>query len=169
VYLYEGWNLISVPLIQSEMNLVRVLAPITGSYDAVQWYNTTDIQDHWKHNHTQKPLFLNDLNDIDHRMGIWIHITEPGGVLFQYSGTQPSVNQTIQLFPGWNIVGFPSLTSYNRTVGLNNLTFDTHVDCIQWYDAGTKTWYFMDQDNFFVPGRGYWVHSKVDVEWEVPL
>jgi hypothetical protein len=67
------------------------------------------------------------------------------------------------------MVGYPSLSNHNRTTGLNNLTIDTHVDCIQWYDAGTKTWHFMGPDDYFVPGRGYWVHSKVDAEWEVPL
>jgi hypothetical protein len=102
-------------------------------------------------------------------MGFWIFITKPGGVEFQYQGTKPTSNQTIQLYKGWNMVGYPSLSTHNRTNGLNNLTFDTHVDAIQWHDAGTKTWHFMGPDDPIVPGRGYWVHSKVDAEWEVPL
>jgi parallel beta-helix repeat protein len=168
-YLNEGWNLISIPFIQSDENSGNVLASIKKSYTAIQWYNTTDFSDPWKHNCSLKPPNLNDLNNIDHLMGFWINITYAGGVLFEYSGTQPTSNQTIQLYKGWNMVGYPSLTSHNRTVGLNNLTFDTHVDCIQWYDAGTKTWHFMGPDDSFVPGRGYWMYSKVDAEWEVPL
>jgi hypothetical protein len=66
-------------------------------------------------------------------------------------------------------VGYPSLTSYNRSVGLNNLTFGTDVDCIQWYDAAAQTWHFMGPDDYFIPGRGYWIHSKVEATWEVPL
>ena len=37
------------------------------------------------------------------------------------------------------------------------------------YRAATQTWHFMGSDDSFVPGRGYWVHSKVEAEWEVPL
>jgi parallel beta-helix repeat protein len=169
LFLEEGWNLISVPRIQFDTNLVTVLSSISGSYNAVQWYNTTDLIDPWKHNHTSKVSTLNDLNGVNHKMGFWIFITKPGGVEFQYQGAKPTSNQTIQLYKGWNMVGYPSLSSHNRTTGLNNLTFDIQVDAIQWFDAATKTWHFMEPDDSFVPGRGYWVHSKIDGDWEVPL
>jgi hypothetical protein len=26
-----------------------------------------------------------------------------------------------------------------------------------------------DSDDLFIPGVGYWVHSKVDTVWDVPL
>jgi hypothetical protein len=167
--LLEGWNLISVPFIQSNTNITPVLSSIGGSYDAAQWFNVSDISDPWKHHHTSKASRLNDLTNIDHTMGFWIHIIEPGGAYFDYAGTPPSSNQTISLHNGWNQVGYPALRSYNRSLGLNNLTFGTHVEAIQWYDAATQTWHFMDQDDYFVPGRGYWVHSKVETSWEVPL
>jgi parallel beta-helix repeat protein len=169
LWLQEGWNLISIPLIQIEQNLVKVLESINGLYDAVQWYNVSDTQDHWKHNHIKKPSHMNDLSEINHTMGFLIHVTAQSGFIFPYKGDLLFQNQTIQLHPGWNLVGYPSLTNHNRTVGLNNLDFGADVDAIQWYDASTKTWHFMDQDDSFVPGRGYWVHSKVEAEWEVPL
>jgi parallel beta-helix repeat protein len=164
-----GWNLISIPLIQSDTNVGSVLSPISGVYDAVQKYNVSDTQDPWKHNHTMKPFDLNDFHDIDHMIGFWIRITNMGGVLFTPSGTQPSVNQTIALHIGWNLVGYPSQTSYNRTDGLNDVKFGTDVDAIYWFDASTKTWYFMNSNDPFVPGRGYWIYSKVETTWEVPL
>jgi parallel beta-helix repeat protein len=166
--LSQGWNLISIPLIQENKSISKALEMINSYYDAVQWYDLTDQFDHWKHYKIGKP-FGNDLFELNETMSFWIHITNPGETIFLYNGTQPISNQTIQLHTGWNMVGYPSLTQHNRTVGLNNLTFDTHVDRIQWYDAGTKTWHFMGPDDSFVPGRGYWVHSKVDAEWEVPL
>ena len=49
LFLYEGWNLISIPAIQPEYALSSVLSSISGLFDAVQWYNTTDLSDHWKH------------------------------------------------------------------------------------------------------------------------
>ncbi len=166
--LKQGWNLISIPLIQEIQNLSTVLQMIDGYYDAVQWYDSSNPNKPWKHNKNGK-LFGNDLSEINESMGFWIHITRPGDTIFLYNGSEPSVNQFIPFHPGWNMVGYPSLSSYNRTVGLNNLTFDTHVDAIQWYDAATQTWHFMGPDDSFVPGRGYWVHSKVDVGWEVPI
>ncbi|UCF08506.1 MAG: hypothetical protein JSW28_02115 [Thermoplasmata archaeon] len=115
VFLYYGWNLISLSFIQSDTDLDSVLLPISGFYDAVRWYNATDSNDHWKHNHTAKPSHLNDLEDIDHTMGFWIQVTEPGGVLFEYPGTKPNVSQQITLHPGWNQVGYPSPRGFNRT------------------------------------------------------
>jgi parallel beta-helix repeat protein len=166
--LLQGWNLVSIPIIQTDQTILKVLDMMNGSYDAIQWYNLSDPIDLWKHYKIGKS-FGNDLFVLNETMSFWIHITQPGYTIFLYNGTQPTSNQTIQLHPGWNMVGYPSLSSHNRTTGLNNLTFDTHVDCIQWYDAFTKTWHFMGPDDSFVPGRGYWVHSKVDAKWEVPL
>jgi parallel beta-helix repeat protein len=170
IFLYPGWNLISIPLIQIETNIDKVLLPINGSYDSVQWFNTSDKSDHWKHNHNLKPQHLNDLDDIEHRMGVWIHFTEPGKVLFEYQGTLPSHNQTIQLHKGWNMVGYPSLSRRTRTEGLNNLTFGTHVDAIWTYDPSIQKWVEMDQaQDHFLLGRGYWIHTTQECEWDVPL
>jgi parallel beta-helix repeat protein len=169
IFLYEGWNLISIPFILSDTNLGVVFNSIKGSYDAVQWYNVSDTFDHWKHNSTKKPSYLNDLNRIDHKKGIWIHITEPGGILFQYPGTKPIENQTIQIHPGWNLIGYPSLTGYNRTVALNNITFGTDVDAIWTYHASTQKWKEITALDIFEAGRGYYIHSKVTKTWIVPL
>jgi parallel beta-helix repeat protein len=169
IILYEGWNLISIPYIQPDTNLDIVLNSIKGSYDAVQWYNVSDSSDPWKHSSIKKPSHLNDLDDIHHMMGFWIHITQPGGILFQYSGIQPIENQSITLHPGWNLVGYPSLISYNRTKGLNNITFDKDVDSIWAYDTLTQKWKEIGPTDYFEIGRGYWIHAKTKCEWEVPL
>ncbi|UCG70291.1 MAG: right-handed parallel beta-helix repeat-containing protein [Thermoplasmata archaeon] len=169
IFLYQGWNLISIPFIQSDTNLGTVLNSIKGSYDAVQWFNVSDSFDPWKHNCSLKPTHLNDLNDIDHLMGFWIYITKPGGVLFEYFGIEPILNQTISLHQGWNLVGYPSLTSYNRTEGLNNLTFNTHIDAIWTYNAATQKWEEIGSSDYFEIRKGYWIHTKTKCEWEVPL
>ncbi|UCG69156.1 MAG: right-handed parallel beta-helix repeat-containing protein, partial [Thermoplasmata archaeon] len=166
--LNQGWNLISIPIIQQEQNLTEVLASTDGSYNAVQWCDNTDIKDPWKHYKVGKP-FGNDLVDINETMSFWIHITNPGDTIFIYNGTQPAENQTITLHPGWNMVGYPSPTSYNRTEGLNNLTFGQEVDLIQWYDTPNQTWHDLVENGYFKLGRGYWIHANVECEWEVPL
>jgi hypothetical protein len=169
MYLHEGWNLISIPLIQPDTNLDVVLSSINGYYDAVQWFDANDGSDSWKHEHSSKPTHLNDFNTIDHTKGLWIHITEPGGVLFEYSGTEPIENQVITLYPGWNMVGYPSLAPHTRTSGLNTLTFDTHVDAIWSYNAVQQKWEMMDEEDHFLIGKGYYIHAKSQCQWEVPL
>lgn len=169
IFLNQGWNLISIPFIQSYTNLGTVLSSITGSYDAVQWYNATDPSDPWKHNHTSKPSHLNDLDSINHAMGFWIHVTKPGGVLFQYFGTQASESQNITLYLGWNLVGYPSLSNKTRSAALNNIDFANDVDSIWAYNASNQKWEEIGETDYFEVGRGYWVHAKKECVWEVPL
>jgi outer membrane protein assembly factor BamB len=166
--LNQGWNLISVPLIQTEQSLINVLESIDGYYDAVQWYDGTDNRDQWKHNKIGKS-FGNDLFELNEKKGFWVHITQPGDTIFLFNGTIPTENQTISLNPGWNMVGYPSLSSYDRTVGLNNLTFDTHVDSIWTYNSTTQKWNEMGGSDYFEVGRGYYMHSLDYEIWEVPL
>ena len=168
-FLYQGWNLISIPFIQSDKDLGIVLRSVEGSYDSVEWYNVTDVSDHWKVNHTSKPSQLNDFDNIDHTMGFWIHITEPGGVLFEYPGTKPTENQTITIHPGWNLVGYPSLGRKNRTEALTAINFGAGIDSIWSFDARTQRWHELSESDYFELGRGYWIHSKAKISWEVPL
>jgi parallel beta-helix repeat protein len=168
IYLKQGWNLISIPFIQSDTNLSNVLSSIDGFYDAVQYY-VGDSSDSWNHYHVSKGSNLNDLDRIDHFMGFWIHIMESEDVPFIYPGSQPNSNQTISLYPGWNMVGYPSLSSYNRTEGLNNLTFDTHVDAIWSYDTASQKWEEMDESDYFQIGKGYYIYVKSQYQWEVPM
>jgi parallel beta-helix repeat protein len=91
IFLNQGWNLISIPNIQTDSDIKSILLSINGSYDAVQWHNASDLSDPWKHHKVAKP-FGNDLFELNETMGFWIHITESGGVLFEYTGTQPTSN-----------------------------------------------------------------------------
>jgi hypothetical protein len=166
--LKQGWNLISIPLIQKNQSLTKVLEMIDGYYDAVQRYDASDMNDPWKHHKVGKP-FGNDLFEINETMGFWIHIIQQDDTVFLYNGTQPTQNQTIALHLGWNMVGYPSLTYYNRTEGLNNITFGSDVDSIWTYNASTQKWKKIGPSDYFEVGRGYWVHSLVKKTWEVPL
>jgi parallel beta-helix repeat protein len=166
--LKQGWNLISIPLIQEVQSLTKVLEMINGYYDTVQWYNPRDSRDPWKHHKMSKP-YGNDLFELNESMGFWIHIINPGDTIFLYNGTQPTENQTITLQKGWNMVGYTSNTNYNLTEGLNNLTFDDQVDAIWTYDASSQKWNEMGESDYFELGRGYYIHTKAKCEWEVPL
>jgi outer membrane protein assembly factor BamB len=166
--LKQGWNLISIPLLQGDQDLTKVLESIDGYYDAVQWYDSNEKGDPWKHNKIGKS-FGNDLFELNETKGFWVHITQPGDTIFLINGTIPTENQTISLNPGWNLVGYPSLTNLDRSSGLNNLTFGTHVDSIWSYNSTTQKWNEMGGSDYFEVGRGYYIHSMDKELWEVPL
>ncbi|UCF07902.1 MAG: M20/M25/M40 family metallo-hydrolase [Thermoplasmata archaeon] len=163
-----GWNLISIPINRSDPSISGVFASIAGYYDAVQFYDASDPYHPWKHNHSSRPPQLNDLEDVNHTMGIWIHITEPGGVLLQCEGSAFYENKTVSLFTGWNLVGYPSSKSRNRTEALNNMDFDTDVDSVWTYEAATQQWEELGESDYFILGKGYWIHSLVEKTWKVP-
>ncbi|UCF07824.1 MAG: hypothetical protein JSW28_09315, partial [Thermoplasmata archaeon] len=150
-------------------NLQTVLQSIEDQYDAVRRYNITDGNDPWKHHHTSKPPKFNDLDTINHAMGLWVHITDPGGAALEVNGDVFSSNQNITLHPGWNLVGYPSNTAMNRTGALNNIDFGTDVDAVWTYNATTQEWKEITTLDNFEVGRGYWIHSRVTKTWVVPL
>jgi hypothetical protein len=168
-YLRHGWNPVSIPWIQPSTKLEDVLAQINGTYKAVQWFNASDKKDPWKHYSVSKPSHLNDLENIDHTMGLQIYVDDPGGVILEFSGTIPTQNQSIPLCKGWNMVGYPSLSNKYRPDALNNLVFGNDVDAVWTYNSGAQKWEEVGDSNYFVVGKGYWIHAAQDCVWEVPL
>ncbi len=164
-----GWNLISIPLLPSDTRILKVLGSIAGDFDCIQYYDATDTKNHWKHNQSSKPSLLNDFDNIDHTIGFWIHITNASGALLQCQGSPLTENQLITLYPGWNLVGYPSQINKNRTEGLNNITFGQDINAIWSFNATIQEWEEMEESDYFEIGRGYWIHSKIEKTWEVAI
>lgn len=167
--LEPGWNLVSMDLIPTDTSLTEVLGSIYGDYDVVEWYNSTDKTDFWKLYQVTKPPFMNDLNEINLEMGFWVNITNPGGTVFWYIGSEPTRDQEIALHPGWNMVGYPSMNNRDRTWALNNILFGVDVDSIWTYDATTQKWEEIEGSDNFEIGKGYWIYANVEKDWKVPL
>jgi hypothetical protein len=165
--LHYGWNLISLPLNQSTSDTSTIFSSIDGSYDGLSWFDIIDMDDPWKHMSTQKPPSLNDLDDVISDMGFWIHITEPGGVVFECPGTPFIKDVPVSLKPGWNHVSYPSLINKTRTDALNNIAFGPDVDSIWTYDSQIGLWEEIGEFDELEAGRGYWIHSMVDKIWNV--
>jgi hypothetical protein len=72
IALYEGWNLVGYPSLKLR-NLNDALGGIT--WQAAQQYNAFDLNDPWKHNSTNKPDRLNDLNEMQPGRGYWLYVT----------------------------------------------------------------------------------------------
>lgn len=161
IMLTEGWNLISLPLIQIHESIDSVLYSIDGKWNCIQVYNSTD-QDHWKSNKTFRPDQLNDLGSLDHKIGIWINITGPNVILTVYG--YESISTAIPLHAGWNLVGYPSLS--NETIG--NALWGTGADRVEVFDPAEP--YLIKEIGptyIMQPGEGYWVHVPADTVWVV--
>lgn len=169
ILLEPGWNLISLPLIQMNTSLEAVLDSISGDYDNVQIYNADDVGVPWKLHHISKPLNMVDLYDLNHTMGVWIYITNPAGAKFVVNGLLPNTSIGITLYPGWNLVGYPSQNDYQRNIGLNNTFFGTDVDAIWTYNASAGQWMEMGASDRFERGKGYWIFSLAEINWQVPV
>jgi hypothetical protein len=169
VTLETGWNLISLPTIQTDNLISSVLASIEGEYDALNFYDASDLSDPWKHFHSDKPDSLNDLTELDQTQGIWIRVTEPTGSTLVFNGDFPTLEKTITLHTGWNLVGYPSVSDHGRDEGLGNLEFGTHIDSIESYNAEAQQWEEMGPADNFEMGKGYWIHATSQCDWEVPL
>jgi hypothetical protein len=161
IQLHEGWNLISVPLVQVNTSISEVLKDIAGKWDYIQVYNATD-QDHWKTNLTYRPEQLNDLTTINHKMGFWINITEPNVNLTVRGNI--SAYTIIPLYAGWNFVGYPTQTT--ETVG--NALWRTGADRVEVFDP-TDPYRTKEVSSTYImkPGEGYWVHVTVDSTWTI--
>lgn len=159
-WLNKGWNLVSVPLKQSNTSVKRVLITIAGSYNIIVGYNSEDGK--W-HNSN------NDLTDIDHKMGFWIHMKTSGRLVTNGS----AVNSVIHLTGGWNLMGYPSF--YETSVGseFSDVPSFGAVQCYNNSDTSdhwkhNKTGKSFGNDLILMkPGLGYWVFVSSDSDWIV--
>lgn len=159
INLYLGWNLISLP----HLDIQDVLDSINNSYDAIQGYDSGNDIGQWKHYHKLKPKQQNRLEYLNYTVGFWIRIINQTK-LFIEPLRQP---QNITLVKGWNLIGYPSNTTRNRTRGLNNIVFGQDIDNIQYFDNQNKTWKELEEYDYFKIGLGYWFHSKVNKIWVI--
>jgi hypothetical protein len=169
IQLYKGWNMISI-LPTTDNDLETMLSPIAGEYDAVQAYNVNDTNDHWKHFKVGKPNG-NDLNHNYGGRGLWIHMKNDAVLIPDHQ--DPTTNPMfpgaipIQLEPGWNFVGYPSII----TRLIDNALGGVPYDMVQTYDAQTGQWLSYDGSSGSLTqmemGRGYWIHCTGFDLWAV--
>jgi hypothetical protein len=166
--LKEGWNLISTPLEPSEESITKLLESLEGLYDNVMWFNDTAGHQEWGHYHVDKTPNA-DLFGPNLTSGIWVNITAAGDTIFYHNGTLPVQNQSVIIYPGWNLVGYPSLTERNLSAALYNLNLGSDIESVWTYDAESGGWIKLKGSDQMRIGQGYWMYSKAGCIWEVPL
>jgi len=158
--LTDGWNLISLPLEQYDENINQVLISINGKWDCVQAFDT--VNDKWLSNIASRPDSLNDLHSLNHTMGFWINVNEPN-VTLTVGGFIP-FSTGINLYAGWNLISYPSLTNMTVADGL----WGTGADKVEVFDPA-EPYRIKEVGPSYVmkPGEGYWVHVPADTVWVV--
>lgn len=164
----NGWNLISFP-IDVNGNAMTVLDDSIRGDGGTLW-NIVQLCDSmtgkWKSYSTFKPTALNDLPDVDNTMGLWIHITANSGDANLTIGTGVCpVSTSMQLYAGWNLVGYPSLTPRDIATALAGTGYDMPVEG---FDLGAPYRTTQLADTYMMkPDEGYWVHVPADTVWTV--
>jgi parallel beta-helix repeat protein len=149
----KGWNLLSIPLIQSDSSVSRVLQ--TVKFDSVRFFDSFDKYGLWKEYSTLKPyqseVFLNL------SQGFWVSVHEPSNLTV--AGRVP-LTTDIVLRSGWNLIGFPALS---------NLTVGTYLSSIPWaraegFDALSPPYLLKELDTWHVlrPGDAIWLDVSSD-------
>jgi hypothetical protein len=158
--LHVGWNLVSLPYLQQDEAIGQVLLDIRFDYDFVRAYNETH-PDKWLAYYEFRPAVLNTLHTLDHKMGFWIYMNTASTLIVE--GFDPGITN-IQLYAGWNLVGYPTMTP--RTVSM--ALAGTGYDAVEGYD-GADPYHIspMSGSDFMLPGNGYWIHVPVDTVWTV--
>jgi hypothetical protein len=162
-----GWNFISMPLIPTDSSMPAALTDQGGdtTWDYVMWLDPQS-SDPWKTYSTFKPPIFNDLTSVDQRMGMWLHIPDAGALgdgILELAGVAPTIT-SIDLYTGWNLVGYPSATP-----SLASATLPTEADLVSVYDIA-QTYLIRDELPSAVTmsaGNAYWVHVTADVTWDV--
>ncbi len=160
----SGWNLISIPLTLADTSISSVFQTIAGDFDQLRVYDAAAGR--WLHYDTSKP-HLGSLTHVDKTMGIWIHMTSPTAQL-HITGNLTHVTE-IQLEPGWNLIGYPSLNTTGMTVG--DLLSDPAlgIDVVEGFNGLVAPYYLRSSGSalnplplgyYLQPGEGYWVHVE---------
>ncbi|MCJ2557087.1 MAG: right-handed parallel beta-helix repeat-containing protein [Candidatus Thermoplasmatota archaeon] len=153
--LLEGPNLLSIPLRQYDDSLDVVLQ--TVDFDRAWQFDP--LQHQWKTYSRSKSY--SSLNRIDHTMGVWVSVT--GRSNFTVAGVIP-VQTQIQLYEGWNLVGYPSFYPKYR---ISDLKATVPVDRVEAYDPSAPPNFLrpLTDADFMSPSQGYWVRASSDALW----
>ena len=160
----DGWNFVSFNIVVADTSRASILSDIDGSYDRVMHYHAS--RGEWLTYVPGRPEHFNNLNIWNHHQGIWIRVTED--VTLSVEGYEP-IHTDITLYPGWNMVGFPSGTSMNSMD-----TLPGEISHLGMFDATADyNVAYVPKDQFHTislhPGRGYWLYNgdEQSVVWRV--
>jgi hypothetical protein len=176
----DGWILVSFPSKVAGDPLTILVDAVNDGAGYVQWdivqrYESNPMapQPGWLTTATFKPPVLNDFTNVDNNMGFWIHITNIGDGNLAVVGDLPITGEVfnIQLYTGWNLVGYPCMTTQDISTVIGGMLFN--VIQTEVYDPTNADGYRTrwqdpwDSVYFLNPGQGIWIEVSADEIWTI--
>jgi hypothetical protein len=166
--LANSWVFVSFPSAMSgaiQTILNDATAGDSGTtWTVAKWFNAQDKTDPWKTYRVGSTV--NDMPTMTNTMGVWLWITANGGdqvlTLNSYA-PYPTVTVNINMYAGWNMVGYPSATSR-----LGTATLPGAADYVSVWQVASP--YVTDLAPGAVTmshGNAYWVRVTADCVWTV--
>jgi|GEM_PF-5071882 len=154
----DGWNFISSTLLPKEEDFISIVDDGTdGMMDSLKKVMYYDAEhDVWRSYVPGRAEHFNDDISFDHTMGIWVQVDDDCELVI--SGYEPD-DTKIDLYPGWNMVGYPSSRSQQaqevlpdevNKIGVFNSNKEHNIE------------YTSDLSLELIPGQGYWIHNDAD-------
>ena len=157
--LNKGPNLVSIPLIQSDESIARVLQ--TVEYDKAWFYDSSSQEWIW---HMTFKAYRRGLWTVNHTMGLWVNVTSDCNLTV--AGVVPAQTM-IYLHKGWNLVGFPS---FNATYTVSDLKTEVGATSVEGYDSLSPYYLRILGDlEVLQAGYGYWVMVEADTVWTIEV
>jgi hypothetical protein len=156
----SGWVFVSFPIGISG-NVQTVLNDAQTTWDVAKWYDGQTKT--WK---SFRATGTQTLTTVNNQMGVWLHLTANGGdqmLTTTLTGSFPSSQVAINLYSGWNMVGYPSATPR-----LGTDTLPVQATAVSVWMSGTP--YISDSTPGAVTmteGNAYWVQVSEDCIWYV--
>jgi PKD repeat protein len=157
----EGWNMVSVPLIQRDTSKDTVLQTLGPNFLRVQGYHAGKSKP-WVNWHRNKPNQFNDEISIDHKNGYYIdmlvsdHLVTAGKVASE---------ESISMKTGWNLIGNPCLTENLRDDALSSIAGKYNM--VERFDTVKDKEVRLTASDLMEPGLGYWIHVTEDCVWRI--
>ncbi len=157
----KGWNLISIPFVQSDTSRETVLQTLGTNYVTVQGYHAGKSRP-WLHWHRWKPNYFNDVIEMDHMQGYYIDLVASDHLVTV--GKVPPQTQ-ISLKSGWNLVGYPCLSAQLRDDALSSISGNYNM--VEKYDTTKDKEVRITPSDYMEPCFGYWIHATADCTWVI--
>jgi hypothetical protein len=162
--IHLGWNLISIPLVTPTTDLTDILSDIPNGWDYAMTYVLSPGGGYWISTSIYRPDTVNNFTYVDNTMAFWLHVTDVYDGFLDVIGAPP-VSTTIDLYAGWNFIGYPTLDN-TKTIAdaFSTITYDS----VEGY-SGTDPYRLQVLPSTYVmqPGEGYWVKVPFDQTWIV--
>jgi nitrous oxidase accessory protein len=156
--LWEGMNLISIPLTLTDSSIGGALQ--TLSFSRLWTYDPWDASDPWKEYSESKPHA--GLNVLGNDVGYWVDVGASSRLTI--AGTVPLTTE-VRLRGGWNLVGFPSFDIDFTVADFKSI----NILEVEGFDSAASPYFLRElQDSEFLQaGQAYWVEAPSGGIWHV--